>query len=105
MLARSRARPNLPPIFSSYLRVSAFKQFVRDPKMRARYMQITQRSLRRLWRWRLRSALIVLSAAAGVAGVVCPVNYGAGGARQLLDQVRRMGTNVLVITPAQDKSV
>lgn len=64
-----------------------------------------QRSLRRLWRWRLRSALIVLSAAAGVAGVVCPVNYGAGGARQLLDQVRRMGTNVLVITPAQDKSV
>jgi putative ABC transport system permease protein len=73
--------------------------------MRARYMQIMQRSLRRLWRWRLRSALIVSSAAVGVAGVVCPVNYGAGGARQLLDQVRRMGTNVLVITPAQDKSV
>jgi len=73
--------------------------------MRARYLQIMRRSLRRLWRWRLRSALIVSSAAVGVAGVVCPVNYGAGGARQLLDQVRRMGTNVLVITPAQDKSV
>jgi putative ABC transport system permease protein len=73
--------------------------------MRVRYMRIMRRSLLRLWRWRLRSALIVLSAAVGVAGVVCPVNYGAGGARQLLDQVRRMGTNVLVITPAQDKAV
>lgn len=63
------------------------------------------RSLRLLWRHRLRSTLIVASAAVGVAGVVCPVNYGASGSRQLLDQIRGMGTNVLIITPAQDKAI
>jgi len=63
------------------------------------------RSLRIMWRYRLRSGLIVTSAALGVAGVVCPVNYGEGGAKQLLDQVRSMGTNVLIITPVADKSV
>ncbi len=63
------------------------------------------RSLRMLWRYPLRSALIVSSAAVGVAGVVCSVNYGASGTQQLLEQIRRMGTNVLIITPVQDKSV
>lgn len=63
------------------------------------------RSLRMLWRYPLRSALILSSAAVGVAGVVCSVNYGASGTQQLLDQIRRMGTNVLVITPVQDKSI
>jgi putative ABC transport system permease protein len=43
----------------------------------------------------------MLSAATGVSGVVCSVNYGAGGTKQILDQIRRMGTNVLIITPAQ----
>jgi putative ABC transport system permease protein len=53
----------------------------------------------------LRSALIVASAAVGVAGVVCPVNYGASGSKQLLEQIRQMGTNVLIITPAQDRAI
>jgi putative ABC transport system permease protein len=73
--------------------------------MNLRHKQILVRSLRILWRFRLRSCLIVTSGALGVAGVVCPVNYGEGGAQQLLDQVRRMGTNVLIITPVEDKSV
>ena len=73
--------------------------------MNLRYKQIIVRSLRSMWRYRLRSGLIVTSAALGVAGVVCPVNYGEGGAKQLLDQVRRMGTNVLIITPLEDKAV
>src|SRR5215472_14622203 len=73
--------------------------------MNPRYRQIIVRSLRSMWRYRLRSGLIVISAALGVAGVVCPVNYGEGGAKQLLDQVRRMGTNVLIITPVEDKAV
>jgi putative ABC transport system permease protein len=73
--------------------------------MKLRYRQIIVRSLRVMWRYRLRSGLIVISAALGVAGVVCPVNYGEGGAKQLLDQVRRMGTNVLIITPVEDKAV
>ena len=44
-------------------------------------------------------------AALGVGGVICSVNYSAGGTQQILDQIRRMGTNVLIITPAQSRSV
>ncbi len=58
-----------------------------------------------MWRYRLRSALLMLSAALGVTGVVCSVNYGASGTRQILDQIRRLGTNVLIITPGQSRAV
>lgn len=58
-----------------------------------------------MWRYRLRSALLMLSAALGVIGVVCSVNYGASGTRQILDQIRRLGTNVLIITPAQSRAI
>ena len=73
--------------------------------MNARHFRIALRSLRLLWRHRLRSLLIIASAAVGVAGVVCPVNYGASGSKQLLEQIRQMGTNVLIITPAQDRAI
>ena len=73
--------------------------------MNARSWQIITNSLRQLWRYRLRSSLLVLSAATGVAGVVCSVNYGAGGTDQVLEQIRRMGTNVLIITPAQSRVI
>jgi putative ABC transport system permease protein len=33
------------------------------------------------------------------------VNYGASGTKQILDQIRRMGTNVLIITPAQSRVI
>jgi len=47
----------------------------------------------------------MLSAALGVTGVVCSVNYGASGTRQILDQIRRLGTNVLIITPVQSRAI
>jgi putative ABC transport system permease protein len=47
----------------------------------------------------------MLSAALGVSGVVCSVNYGASGTRLILDQIRRLGTNVLIITPAQSRAI
>lgn len=47
----------------------------------------------------------MLMAALGVVGVVCSVNYAAGGTQQILDQIRRMGTNVLIITPAESRAV
>jgi hypothetical protein len=53
--------------------------------MTRRNLQIGVRALRLLWRYRLRSALLMLSAALGVGGVVCSVNYGAGGSKQILD--------------------
>lgn len=73
--------------------------------MLSRRLQIAVRASRLVWRYRLRSALLILSASLGVAGVVCSVNYGASGTKQLLDQIRRMGTNVLIIAPAESKAV
>ncbi len=37
--------------------------------------------------------------------MACSVNYGASGSKQILDQIRRMGTNVLIITPAQSRVI
>jgi putative ABC transport system permease protein len=71
--------------------------------MNPRQLQIVLRSVRLLWRYRLRSALVILSAAIGVAGVVCSVNYGARGTRTILEQIRLMGTNVLIITPTASR--
>jgi len=73
--------------------------------MNARIRHVILGSLRLLWRYRLRSALLMLSAATGTAGVVCSVNYGAGGTKQILDQIQRMGTNVLIITPAENRGI
>ena len=73
--------------------------------MIARQRQIILRALRLMCRYRLRSALLMLSAALGVCGVVCSVNYGASGTKHILDQIRRMGTNVLIITPAQSRVI
>jgi putative ABC transport system permease protein len=70
-----------------------------------RQWQITIRAFRLVSRYPLRSSLLVLSAALGVSGVVCSVNYGAGGSQQVLDQIRRLGTNVLIITPAQSRAL
>lgn len=73
--------------------------------MIARQRQIILQALRLMCRYRLRSSLLMLSAALGVCGVVCSVNYGASGTKQILDQIRRMGTNVLIITPAQSRVI
>ena len=73
--------------------------------MNLRAWQIIVRSLRVLCRYRLRSALLLFSAATGVAGVICSVNYGEAGTKQILDQIRRMGTNVLIVTPAQSRAI
>ena len=66
---------------------------------------IAKESLRTVSRFRLRSALTVASALLGVAGVVGSVDYAAGGREQVLDQIRRMGTNVITVTPQQSRSV
>jgi len=73
--------------------------------MNSRQMKIVVRSLRLLWRFRLRSALVMLSAALGVTGVVSSVNYGASGTRKILEQIQRLGTNVLIITPVSSRPV
>lgn len=57
--------------------------------------------LRQIWRFRLRSVLIISCAALGVAGAITSVNYASGGRAQVLEKIRRLGTNVIVINAEQ----
>jgi putative ABC transport system permease protein len=61
--------------------------------------------LRQIWRYRLRSALIIFCAALGVAGAVTSVNYASGGRAQVLEKIRRLGTNVVVVNAEQSRAV
>jgi putative ABC transport system permease protein len=70
-----------------------------------RYFYISLDALRVLWRFRFRSALILWSAILGVAGVIVSVDFASGGRQQALNQIERMGINVLAITPQQNRSV
>ena len=70
-----------------------------------KFVHIMTRSLRLIWRFRLRSALMLLSALLGVSGVIASVNYASGGRQKVLNQIRRMGTNVLSVQPQQSRSV
>jgi putative ABC transport system permease protein len=62
-------------------------------------------ALRRLWRFRLRSALVVGAAALGVAGFTGSVDYAAAGRRRAIEQIRRLGTNTLVVTARQSRAI
>jgi putative ABC transport system permease protein len=62
-------------------------------------------SLRLIWRFRLRSGLILLSALLGVGGVISAISYAAGGRLKVLNRIQRLGTNVLVVTPQLSRNV
>ena len=61
-------------------------------------------SLRQIWRYRLRSVLVVSCAALGVAGAITSVNYASGGRAQVLEKIRRLGTNVIVVSAEQSRA-
>ncbi len=61
--------------------------------------------LRRLWRFRLRSALALAAAALGVAGFIASVDYAAAGRLRALDQIRRLGIGTLVVSAQQSRAV
>lgn len=58
-----------------------------------------------LWRFPLRSALTILSAVLGMAGALSSVNYALGGRQKVINQLARLGTNVLTATPRQSQSL
>ena len=60
---------------------------------------------RQMLRYRLRSALIVGCAALGVAGAITVVNYASGGREEILDQIARLGTNIVVVSAKQSRAV
>jgi putative ABC transport system permease protein len=71
----------------------------------ARKLSIALRALVSLRRFPLRSGLTILSAALGVAGAVSSINFALGGRQRVVDQLARLGTNVLIVTPRQSRSV
>jgi putative ABC transport system permease protein len=70
-----------------------------------RKLAILRRSIPVMWRFPLRSALTILSAILGVAGALASINYALGGRKKISDQLARLGTNVLIVTPRQSRSI
>ena len=73
--------------------------------MRRTRWYLVRSGWRQLRRFRLRSALVVLCAALGVAGAIMAVNYASGGQQQVLEQIRRLGTNVVVVSAKESRAV
>lgn len=49
--------------------------------------------------------LVISCAALGVAGAITAVNYASGGQRQVLEQISRLGTNIVVVSAKQSRAV
>jgi putative ABC transport system permease protein len=62
-------------------------------------------ALRQMLRYRLRSTLIMCCAALGVAGAITAVNYASGGRELVLQQIERLGTNIVVVSAKQSRAV
>lgn len=60
---------------------------------------------RQLWRFRLRSVLAIGCAALGVAGAITAVNYASGGRAQILEQIRRLGTNLVIVSAEPSRAI
>ncbi len=69
------------------------------------WQHLAQGALRQIWRYRLRSSLVVACAALGVAGAITSVNYASGGRLQVLEKIARLGTNVIVVNAEQSRAV
>ena len=66
---------------------------------------IGREAFRTLRRFRLRSTLTVGSTVLGVMGLLVSMNYTVAGRIKLVRQLRRMGTDVIIVTPRQSKNV
>ncbi|MCB1598250.1 MAG: ABC transporter permease [Gammaproteobacteria bacterium] len=73
--------------------------------MRMTWRHLMRGGLRQIWRYRLRSMLVICCAALGVAGAVTSVNYASGGRQQVLSRIKQLGTRLLVINAEQSRSV
>src|ERR1041385_6617042 len=62
-------------------------------------------SLRALFAHRLRASLAIASVSAGVAAVVFASGLGAGASRELQRNIESLGTNLVIVRPAQVKKV
>jgi putative ABC transport system permease protein len=72
--------------------------------MPSTYRYLIPGACRQMWRYRVRSGLVVSCAALGVAGVMTSVNFASSGREQVLDQIRRIGTNIILVTAQQNRA-
>jgi putative ABC transport system permease protein len=68
-----------------------------------KFLYIGLDAFRVVRRFAFRSALILLATGLAVGGVIASVNFAAGGRRQALDQIARLGVNALTVVPQQDR--
>src|SRR5690606_31665803 len=77
----------------------------RERAVSAVYRHLMRSALRQMARFPLRSLLVIGCAALGVAGAVTSVNYASGGREQVMEQIRRLGLNLVVVSAAQSRAV
>ena len=65
---------------------------------------IVKVGVKSLWENKLRTFLAMLGMIIGVGAVIAMLALGAGAKKQVLSQIATMGTNLLVISPAQSGS-
>jgi putative ABC transport system permease protein len=70
-----------------------------------RSLRIAARAVARTVRFPLRSGLVLGSALLGILGLTVSRNYASSGRERVLGQIRRMGTNVLMVSPTQSRNV
>jgi putative ABC transport system permease protein len=71
--------------------------------MNLKFFYIGLDCLRVIRRFPFRSAHILLASGLGIGGVILSVNFAAGGRREALGQIARMGVKALNVVPAQDR--
>jgi putative ABC transport system permease protein len=69
------------------------------------YWYLIAGAVRQMRRYPLRSGLVASCAALGVAGITTSIDYASSGRQQVLSQIRRMGTNVVLVTAEQSRVV
>jgi putative ABC transport system permease protein len=69
-----------------------------------RQLYLAWLAARHIWRFRLRSSLMLLSGVLGVGGVTTASSYAAEGRLQVLEQLRKMGASVLVVAARQSRA-
>lgn len=62
-------------------------------------------SIRNFWRFRLQMMLILVATMTGTSGVILSTGYAAAGRQKILNQFTGLGTNVIIVTPQQSRSV
>lgn len=70
-----------------------------------RAARIAELALRHFRRSRLHAALAIVAALTGTGGVAVCTGYAAAGRQKIFDQFRRMGTNLIIVTPQQSRAV